>query len=495
MNMYNDEEGDFYDDREILPRPENPKILKRKNLTVRVISYFFLLVLIGLIAYLVYFHFSESRSFENSSYNRRRIELLSEKYIRGSIYSADGEILSYTDCLSGKDVRVYPYSNVFSHVIGYSDNGGSGLEGAYHSVLLSSHTNIVSRARSLISGERINGDNIYTTLNSSLQQYCYNALGNNKGAVVIMDVETGAVLAMVSKPDYDPNDIVNNWDYYTSDNDAVESILLNRATQGLYPPGSTFKIITALTYLRENPDAMNSYSYDCAGSINYENNIINCYNSNRHGLIGFKESFAKSCNSSFVNIGISLNRKNLIDVCESFGMNKKMELVIPSSESKFLLTEESDTYELMQTVIGQGKTLVTPMQMAMVACSIANGGKLLKPYFLDHIETHNGVTIYKQKSKSYGRIMTDTEASNLQELMKEVVVSGTATSLSNKSFTAAGKTGSAEYGTDGNSHSWFTGYAPADDPKIAICVLVEGGGIGAERAVPITKKILEDYYN
>lgn len=495
MNICSDEEGDYYDDRNILPRPEDPKLLKRKVRPVRFIAFFFIAVLIGLIVYLIYFQISESRAFENSTYNRRRIELLSQKYERGIVYSSDGEILSYTDTTNGSDTRVYPYGNVFSHVLGYSDNGGSGIEGAYHSKLLSCHANIIYKANALISGERLKGDNLYTTLDSNLQTSCYNALGNNKGAIVILDSKSGAVLSMVSKPDYDPNDIVNNWDYYTSDDENVESILLNRATQGLYPPGSTFKIFSALTYLREHDGNAEDYSYQCEGTITHEGNAIKCYNYNKHGLVDFKDSFAKSCNSSFVNIGINIKRDSLIDICESFKFNESLNLVIPSSKSRFLLTNETETYELMQTVIGQGKTLVTPMHMAMVAAAIANDGKMMKPYFVDHIETYKGVTVSKTLKRSYGKLMTEGEVKIMKEVMEEVVLSGTAKTLNDLNVTVAGKTGSAEFGNQGNSHSWFVGYAPADDPEIAICVLVEGAGSGAEHAVPITKKILNDYYN
>ena len=347
----------------------------------------------------------------------------------------------------------------------------------------------------MLSEERLYGDNLFTTLDSKLQTACYNAIGNNRGAVVVLDVKTGAVLAMVSKPDYDPNDIVNNWDYYTSEDENVESILLNRATQGLYPPGSTFKILSALAYIRENDGSVDNYSYECNGTITYDNNVIKCYHYNKHGMINFKESFAQSCNSSFVNIGINIKRESLIDICNSFRFNDSLNLSIPSSNSKFLLTEDTDTYELMQTVIGQGKTLVTPMHMAMISATIANDGKMMKPYFVDHVETFKGVTVSKTIKRSYGKLMTDSEVRIMQEVMEEVVLSGTAKSLNDLSVSVAGKTGSAEFGTKGDSHSWFVGYAPADEPEIAICVLVEGAGSGAEHAVPITKKILSDYYN
>ncbi len=495
MNMYADSQDDYYDDSKILPKADDPKIMKRKNRSIRWISFFFLAVFIGLIAYLVYFQAVESTRFENSSYNRRRLDLLSEKYIRGSIYSADGQRLAYTDTEGAEEVRVYPYGRMFAHVVGYSANGGSGIEGACHSKLLSCHANALYRASTVLKNEKLTGDNVYVTLRTDLQESAYNALGSNRGAVVILDVKTGAVLAMVSQPDYDPNEILANWDYYTSDDDAVESLLLNRATQGVYPPGSTFKIFSALTYLRENNCQTDGYSYDCSGSIEHDGNVIRCYNSNRHGQLDLKQSFAKSCNSSFVNIGLSIKRSDLIDICESFHFNRKLDLLLPTSTSRFLLTEDTDSYELMQTVIGQGKTLVTPVQMAMTAAAIANDGKLMKPYFIDHVETFKGVTISKTFTKSYGKVMTDEEVSVMHDLMKEVVLSGTATSLSRGNYTAAGKTGSAEFGTQGDSHSWFVGYAPAENPEIAICVLVEGAGSGAEHAVPITGKILNDYYN
>ena len=495
MNLYKDEEGDYYDDRNVLPRPSDPGLLKKKNRPVRLTSIFFTIVLIGLIAYLLYFYFAEGLRFENSTYNRRRIDMLSEEYIRGSVYSSDGELLAYTETTDGQDVRVYPYGRVFAHVLGYNINGGLGLEGAYHSKMLSSHANPVYRIKTLLSNERLQGDNIYTTLDTGLQQSCYDALGNNDGAVVILDVKTGAVRAMVSKPDYDPNNIADNWEYYTSDSEEVESILLNRATQGLYPPGSTFKILSALTYIRENDGNIDDYEYVCEGCIEYKNTVIKCYNSYKHGAVDFKHSFAESCNSSFVNIGIDITRSNLIDICESFKFNENLNLAIASNGSKFLLTENTDTYELMQTVIGQGKTLVTPMHMAMIAATVANDGEMMKPYFLDHVETFNGTTVSKTFTKSYGTLLNDSEVAIMRELMEEVTISGTATSLSNEVFTAAGKTGSAEYGNKGESHSWFVGYVPADEPEIAICVLVEGGGSGAELAVPITKKILNDYYN
>lgn len=494
MNLYKDEDGDFYDDRQILPRPESDTVLKKKNRSISFISVFFQIIFIGLIAYLLYFNFFVGTKFSNSTYNRRRVDLLTEKYIRGSIYSQDGELLAYTEVSDSGDKRIYNYGRTFAHVIGYNIHGGLGIEGAYHTKMLSCHANPIYRVNTLLKNQRLKGNNLYTTLNCDLQQICYDALGDNTGAVVVMDVKTGAIRAMVSKPDYDPNKIEENWDYYISGTEETESIFLNRATQGLYPPGSTFKILSALAYVKENDSYTDNYEYDCKGFIEYNNIKINCYNSYKHGNIDFKHSFAESCNSSFVNIGLNLNRKELIELCESFKFNEDLDLEIESSESVFLLDQDTDAYEMMQTVIGQGKTLVTPMHMVMIASTIANDGEMMRPYLLERVETFNGTTISKTFTHSYGKLMKASEVEIMQSLMDEVVVSGTATRLINDKFTVAGKTGSAEYGTKGDSHSWFVGYAPSENPEIAISVLIEGGGSGAELAVPITKKILNDYY-
>lgn len=152
------------------------------------------------------------------------------------------------------------------------------------------------------------GDNVVTTLDVDLQSAAYNALGDNKGAVVIMEPSTGKVLAMVSKPSFDPNSVAANWDALNSDEN---SVLLNRATQGLYAPGSTFKIVTTLEYMREHPDDYNSYSYNCTGSITYGDTTIPCANHAVHGAEDLASSFANSCNSSFCNIGMSLDVKNI----------------------------------------------------------------------------------------------------------------------------------------------------------------------------------------
>ena len=197
---------------------------------------------------------------------------------------------------------------------------------------------------------------------------------------------------MVSKPSYNPNDIEADWDMLTEDEDN-ESPLLNRATQGLYPPGSTFKVLTALAYMRENPDYVD-YTHNCKGSAEHDGMMIHCSDNRVHGKIDFKVAFAKSCNSSFATIGKELPINNFRNLCESFFFNSTLPARISSNPSVFKLkVGSSGVKEAMQTAIGQGKTLMTPFHNAMIAATIANDGVMMKPYAIDRVEMPTAVLL------------------------------------------------------------------------------------------------------
>lgn len=268
-----------------------------KNKEFAVITYLFLAIFICLMGYMVYFQTVKSEDFINSPYNSRQ-DTFADRVVRGKIMSADGKVLAETVVdAAGNETRKYPYGNMYAHVVGFSTNGKSGIESNMNFNLLRSHSFVLERMFNEIKDEKSMGDNVVTTLDSTLQETAYQALGNYDGAVVVMEPSTGKVLAMVSKPDFDPNTIAADWDSIISE-DNNNSVLLNRATQGLYPPGSTFKIITTLEYIRENPDYEN-YSYSCNGSITENDFTIHCYNNAVHGTQDLKQSFANSCNSSY----------------------------------------------------------------------------------------------------------------------------------------------------------------------------------------------------
>lgn len=466
-----------------------------KNKQLLIVTYIFVGTFILLMGYFAYFNWFESGDVINSPYNARQ-DTFSDRIIRGKILSSDGKVLAETHVSSdGTETRNYPYGKEFAHIVGFSTKGKSGLESLANFSLLRSHAFFLERIINEFREQKNIGDNVVTTLDTKLQKIAYDALGNYHGAVVVMEPSTGKVLAMISKPDFDPNQIDSLWESLLSEDSLGNSTLLNRATQGLYPPGSIFKILTVLEYIKENPDYA-SYTYNCTGSITVDDVTINCYHNKAHGEQDLITSFANSCNSSFANLGLELNISSFSTLCRDFLFNSELPVSLPYNKSSFVLTKNSTTSQIMQTAIGQGETLVTPMHMALITSAIANHGIVMKPYYIDRIENYNGDLVKQYESAEYNSIISPEEANILNEFMEQVVTSGTGSKLKGQEYTVAGKTGSAEYSNEkGRSHSWFTGYSSIDKPDLAVSVIVEGAGAGSEYAVPIAKKIFDAYYN
>lgn len=469
---------------------ERSKKRRSRNREYTFVSWFFVAVFAAMIGYLVYFNVVKSEDFINSPYNTRQ-DTFSDRVVRGQILSSDGEILAKTDVYEdGSEDRIYPYANIFAHVIGYDSNGKSGLESEANFQLLTSHEFFLSQMKNEFLGRKNMGDTVISTLSAKLQSTAYYALGDRRGAVIAIEPSTGKIRCMVSKPDFDPNYIAENWEWLV--NDESNSSLLNRATQGQYPPGSTFKLVTALDYFRKHK-SFNNYSYLCQGSITMEDHTIQCYNGSVHGQEDFYSSFAHSCNCAFADMGTKLGGASLLETSEDLLFNKKLPLV-SYKKSSFSLNGQSGIPLIMQTAIGQGNTLVSPAHMAMITCAVANNGVLMKPYLIDQVVNNTGEHVDTTEPETYKRLMTKNEATMLGELMKDVVEYGTASALSGQGYTAAGKTGSAEYDEQGSSHSWFIGYSDVESPDLAVAVIVEGGGTGSEAAVPIASQIFNSYY-
>lgn len=468
---------------------------RAKNREFAVITYLFVGLFLILIGYFAYFQIYKSEDFINSPYNTRQ-ETFAEHVVRGEILSSDGKVLAQT--LVGEDggeTRYYPYGSMFAHAVGYDSNGRSGVESFGNFMLLRSHAFFLEQVINGIQDKKNQGDNIITTLDYSLQEAAYQALGSNRGAVVALDPATGKILAMVSKPDFDPNRVATEWESIISDTEGENSVLVNRVTQGLYPPGSTFKILTTLEYLRENPEYQ-KYSYECMGSIPIQKTEIHCYHNAVHGTESLETSFAKSCNTSYANIGLGLDKKAFSNLCSDMLFGKSLPGPYPSNISSFTLDGKSDPDTVAQTAIGQGETLVTPMHMALVTAAIANQGVLMRPYVIDHTENYKGVTVKNYRGAEYGALLPADEAAKLQEFMSLVVSQGTGSALSGQAYQAAGKTGSAEFSNvKGESHAWFTGYASTEEKgTIVVTVIVENGGAGSTVAVPIAKQVFDRYF-
>ena len=470
------------------------KAKRARNREYTIISYFFVVIFLSLIGYMVYFNVAKREAVISSPYNTRQNQM-EERILRGSILSADGQVLARTETdEAGNETRVYPYGNMFAHVVGYDSHGKNGVEALANYSLMTSHSDYIDQVKNEILENKNPGDNVVTTLNTKLQERAYNALGGYNGAVVVMDPKTGAVLASVSKPDFNPNTLSADWDYLVSD--SSNSSLLNRATQGAYPPGSIFKVVDALAYMRKN-GTIDNFSYNCTGSITVDNHTIPCFGGEVHGSEDFTTAFAESCNTAFTQIGLDLGGSNLQKTAEDLLFNKKLPIPIDYTKSKFDLGSTPGNPLLMQTSIGQGNTLVSPMHMALITSAIANDGKLMQPYYIDRVETINGTKVKSTKPTVYKELMTASEAATLKNLMAEVVNRGTGTQLSGESYSAAGKTGSAEYyGADGSikTHSWFIGFSNVEDPDLVVAVIAEGAGTGSSEAVPVAHEIFNAFY-
>lgn len=467
---------------------------KKRNRQIMIVTYLFVAVFLGMMGYTCHYAVTHQQELINNSYNGRQ-ELLSAQNTRGTIYSRDRVILAKTQTdENGDETRVYPYANTFAHAVGYASNGKCGIEAMSNYYLINSNAKLADKVSSDISGEKYPGDNVITTLDVELQQIAYQSLGVYKGAVIVSKPNTGEILALVSKPDFDPNEIEILWPELMADSNST--VLLNRATQGLYPPGSTFKIVTALEYIRENPDIYSQYRYQCNGSITHGEDRINCYHGSVHGSVDFGKSFAKSCNSSFANMGLSFDRASFAKTLKELLFNEELPVSFSYNQSRLLISEDTTDSDMMQAAIGQGNTQITPLHMNMITSTVANGGVLMKPYLVSRVENAEGTPVKQFSSSTGGRLMSEEEAAALTVLMQEVVKNGTATKLSGLSYTAAGKTGSAEYSSvKTNSHAWFTGFAPAENPEVCVTIIIEGAGSGGDYAVPIAKRIFDEYFS
>lgn len=466
---------------------------KGRNHEYVVVMYLFLAIFVGIILYYIYFMAFQRDTFINNPYNSLQ-NLFGEHVVRGEITDCDGNVLAKTKVdENGQETRVYPYENLFAHVVGFSTNGKSGLENVENFELLRSHEFFLEQFADQMNDEKSQGDRVVTTLDLSIQQTAYNALGSCDGAVYVMEPQTGKILAMVSKPDFNPNTIEEDWESVSGEESTA---LFNRATQGQYAPGSVFKMVTLLEYYREHPLDYMNYSYQCEGGITVLDQTIHCAGNKAHGQEDLKQSFANSCNASFSNIGLQLDYQKYKALTDSLLFNRDLPIDFISSQSRFALKESDNDFMVMSTAMGQGKTLVSPLHMALLASAISNDGVLMRPYLVDHTENADGIVVRTQKPSQYGSIMSKEEADFLEEYMLEVVNTGTATALGRDGYDVAGKTGTAQVSdTSDTTNSWFVGYATKEDQRtVAIAVVVERNNENGVSAVNVAKQVLDSCF-
>lgn len=461
--------------------------MKQDRKMIYTIAAIFMIVFAILIGYLIYFTIFKQKEMSIHTQNNR-LNNLEAEVVRGNIYDSTLQLLATTD---EDGNRVYPYKNTYAHVVGYSQYGKTGVEALANSELLYPNYSFLSILKMAFMNEKFEGRDVVLTLDHQYQEAIAEAMSGKRGGVVVIEATTGKIKAMYSSPNFDPNKIATNWTALNSDED--NSPLLNRATKGLYPPGSIFKVITTLAYMRQNSPL--DFHYNCTGSISGDGYTIKCYNGTAHGKVDLSKAFAKSCNSYFVALSEALPQEALKEAAEAVGFNKPLAINFGYSVSRFSLTDTDSAFEKGATAIGQGRTLTTPLHMAILAASIANDGVSMKPYLVEYARKQNGQIKDRNMPVVGETLMTEEEAYTLQELMEGVLDFGTAVTLPEKGLVVGGKTGTAQNETS-EDHSWFMGYAkdPNDESKapIAFAVVVEGGGKGAQ-ALSISNSILEAY--
>jgi penicillin-binding protein A len=434
---------------------------------------------------------------------RNRRALLEQQRIRrGVIRAANGDLLARSLRRSdGTYSRTYPTDGLFAHAVGYSFTryGRSGLE-QYRNNALSGTTNELGTIFDRLSGSKPEGDDVITTLDPGAQRVALQGLNGRKGAVVALDPQTGAIKVMASVPGYNPNDIADPGTFtrLNRDNDAP---LLNRATQAGYPPGSTFKVVTAIA-------AMDSGRFTPQSTVSGRNLKpisgvpLRNFGNEDFGQITLTDALTHSVNTAWASVGEKLGKETMGKYMTRLGFDEQVAVDLPSEERRAsgefangrLIKPSSDAVDVGRMAIGQDKLNVTPLQMAMVASAVANGGKLMRPHLTDRIVDRDGRTVEKVLPRSISQVMSPQAAGEVRDMMGKVVEEGTGTAAALQGISVAGKTGTAEVDRPcGPNQVWFIAFAPRQDPKVAIAATVEcSSGTGGEVAGPIAKQVMQE---
>ncbi len=458
-----------------------------------IVSYMFLSLFLAMIVYMIYFQTNESAELLNSPYNNRK-SAAAQSVIRGSILANDGTILaSTTTDDEGNEIREYTYNNLFAQVVGYSDYGNAGLEATQNTTLLTSHENIAQQVQKELNNVKKNGDDIVTSLDVSLQSAAYEVLGGRKGAVVALDADTGKVLACVSQPDFNPNTIGQDWESLNLEGSG--SPFLNRGIQGLYEPGSTFKIVTAIAYLEQYGTDSDFY-FECTGEYTQGGYTMHCSHNAVHGGQTLADAFANSCNCAFSYIATELlDEDALAKTAERLHFNGDFDFGLPSNDSIFSLKKTTKDGLSMQTAIGQGDTLMTPMHVAMITDAVYNNGTMYEPQFINQVQSADNTVVKTVECKDLGTVIDPEITQILKGYMQGVCQYGTAAEMASLPYGVCGKTGTAEYANDqGYVHSWFTGFTTACENDIVITVVIEEAVEDETNAAQLAAAILSEYY-
>jgi peptidoglycan glycosyltransferase len=464
-----------------------------------------LLVLYALLfGFTSYWSVFDAEGLETNTANKR--PLLKEQQIeRGDILAVDGRTVIARSQARGRGssrifVRRYPLGEVFGNPVGYSfvERGRVGLELSHNDELIGNKTEFLSIIDQL-RGQVQEGDTLVTALDVEAQEAAVDALGGQKGSVVAIVPQTGEVRAMVSIPGYDPNEVESSQGFQALNQDP-DAPLFNRATQAGYQPGSTMKVVTAAAALDsgefDTGSVLNADSPKTISGVPLEN-----AGGQSFGDIDMETALTNSVNTYWAQVGEELGTDTMYKYMDRFGFNAQPPLDYPSfqlaTSGEFgpngqLLGPDSDLIDVGRMAIGQDKLNVTPLQMAMVAAAVANGGELMEPRLWSKVIDTDGRED-KMDPERQSRVMSEDTAAELTSMMTDVVNEGTGGAAALAEVQVAGKTGTAEIDIAGGiNQAWFIGFAPADDPQIAIAATVERtSGQGGTVAAPVAQQVLE----
>lgn len=432
----------------------------------------FCLAFIFVVLYLVYFNLFKAEDLRNHPANRRN-SVDETKIVRGEIFDRfDNLLATNEEDENGKRYRELVHPRSYAHLIGYKSEiySKSGLESSYDQYLLDIQAKdaLSNLKKSMDASGR--GNDLYLTIDNDLQIQAYNALEGFKGSIVVIRPSNGQVLAMVSRPSFDANKVDTLWDSLIKDDN---SSLIARSINGLYTPGSIMKIVSSVALLESDINE----SYIDEGKTVIDGYEINNYGGNAYGEIGLKEALKYSSNVYFADKSLEIGWKKFKEVSDRFMFNKNIDFDLNISKSRTSFSSDMSKTDLAASSFGQGKTLVSPLHMAMLVSSIKNEGKMMAPYVVKDARNYKGNLVYTHEDKSISQVTSKKNADILKEYLDNVVGDG-----------IGGKTGTAE-NSSGKSHSWFVGFL--DDNDIAIAVVLEESGLtGSRGALPIARDIL-----
>lgn len=416
-----------------------------------------------------------------------RLAIAAQRTHWGRILDRRLAVLTDSEQVEGHQVRRYLAGPLFAHVLGYRSarHGLVGVESRYGPELLGLPARDPWQTLQEALGQPSVGNDLVLTIDSEIQQIAASALGSYRGAVVALDPRTGAVLALVSRPTFDPATVDADWPTITQDPSAP---LVNRATQGQYPPGSSFKTITLAAALASGRVTQRS-TFECPGSITVAGATITDPNNEQHGHVTLPQAFAVSCNIAFVHVGLLTGADTLIRTARVLGLGRSPQFDLPVAAGHLPDPRALGPRGLAQIAFGQGSLLVTPLQMSLVAATIANRGVMMQPFLLSQVRTPGGRILRAYAQRGSEESISPSVSAQVAADMIGVVRAGTGTAAQIPGVQVAGKTGTAE-NPRGLGDAWFIGFAPADRPVVAVAVIVENAGVGGEVAAPVARQVI-----